>query len=50
MSKMMDVLDNISAKKNQASSQIQDEIAKTYFHTTAKRDHKKKPKWKTRLP
>lgn len=50
MSKMMDVLDNVSARKNQASSQIQDEIAKTYFHTTAKKDHKKKPMWKTRLP
>ncbi len=29
---------------------IQDEIAKTYFHTPAKKHDKKKPKWKLFLP
>ena len=47
----MDVLDNISSKKHAStrSTDIQDEIAKTYFHGAAKKP-KKKSKWKTRLP
>ncbi|MDO8536006.1 MAG: hypothetical protein Q7S30_03240 [Candidatus Omnitrophota bacterium] len=51
MSKVIDVLDNISSKKHPHQHfDIQDEIAKTYFHTPAKKHGKKKPKWRSFLP
>jgi hypothetical protein len=51
MSKIMDVLDNVSSKKHTHNMDIQDEIAKTYFHAPAKKiKHKKSDKWKMVLP
>jgi len=51
MSKIIDVLDN-ALSKNHAHQRIdiQDEIAKTYFHTPVKKHGKKKSKWKSFLP
>jgi len=47
----MDVLDNASSKKHSRQHiDIQDEIAKTYFHTPAKKHGRKKSKWKAFLP
>ena len=51
MSKLMDVLDNASSKKNSRQQiDIQNELAKTYFHAPAKKHGRKKPKWRTLLP
>lgn len=51
MSKIMDVLDGVSSRKHvHQHIDIQDEIAKTYFHTPAKKHGKKKPKWRSFLP
>lgn len=50
MSKMIDVMDNVSMKKHAYNSDIQDEIAKTYFHAPSKKAQKKKPKWKSIFP
>ena len=51
MSKTVDVLDDALSKKHTHQRiDIQDEIAKTYFHTPAKKHGKKKSKWKSFLP
>lgn len=54
MTKIMDVLDNVSGNtrtKARHEIDMQDEIAKTYFHSpSSKKAHKKKSKLKTRLP
>ena len=51
MSKTVDVMDNaLSNKHAHQRIDIQDEIAKTYFHTLSKKHGKKKPKWKSFLP
>jgi hypothetical protein len=52
MSKTIGILENASSKKQpHASVNIQDEIARTYFHVPSKKHAgKKKPKWKAFLP
>ncbi|MDP2929854.1 MAG: hypothetical protein Q8O01_07345 [Candidatus Omnitrophota bacterium] len=52
MSKTIDILENASSKKQHHESvNIQDEIARTYFHTPAKKHAgKKKLRWKPFLP
>ncbi len=51
MNKMINVLDNDLSKKHaHQHSDMQDEIAKTYFHMPAKKHGKKKPRWKLFLP
>ena len=51
MGKTIDVLDNVSSKKQTHFMDIQDEIAKTYFHAPVKKSKQKKPgKWKSALP
>lgn len=51
MSKVTDVMDETSSRKySHRPIDIQDEIAKTYFHAPAKKPGKKKSKWKPVLP
>ncbi|OGW76685.1 MAG: hypothetical protein A3C51_01920 [Omnitrophica bacterium RIFCSPHIGHO2_02_FULL_46_20] len=51
MSKIIDIMDNVSAKKQAHHTDIQDEIAKTYFHVPANKKGKPKiNKWKPVLP
>ena len=51
MSKIIDLLDDTLSKKHASGRlNIQDEIAKTYFHAPAKKHGKKKSKWKPFLP
>jgi hypothetical protein len=52
MSKIIDVLGNASSEKySRQHIDAQSEIAKTYFHTSSKKQGKKKPsKWKPFLP
>jgi hypothetical protein len=52
MSKTLDILDKSAMKKHAHHTDIQDEIAKTYFHTPAnKTGRQKKPgSWKAFLP
>lgn len=50
MSKTIGVLDNGVSRKQIQRMDIQDEIAKTYFHVPAKKHVKKKNKWKQHMP
>ena len=52
MSKIINIPENASSKKDHSGyMDIQDEIAKTYFHTPGKKHpKKKKPRWKSFLP
>lgn len=50
MSKMLDAMDNKSARKNVQGLEIHSEIAKTYFHAPQKKAAKKKSKVISLLP
>lgn len=51
MNKTVDILDNVPSRKHIQHMDIQDEIAKTYFHAPAKKGRQKKPgRWKAALP
>lgn len=52
MSKTIDVLENLVSKKHRSAHHIemQDELAKTYFHASPKKTDAKKSKWGSKVP